>query len=339
VSGECVTDNLTGLVWPKNAYIGGGAMTSQQALDFANNLTLCGHSDWRVPNVKELESLLDYSHYDLALPSDHPFTNVACSRSSTTIPGSTTGTIDINIIIGARTDWGKTSPTFVWPVRAGQVAVTGQCGSANSGAFTTVPTSNLCTAGTPSAVSGSGPWTWTCAGSNGGSAASCSALFSFGLYADFGSSGTWLYNGSYWSKLTSSNPENMVASGSLLYADFGSDGTWLYNGSNWGNLTSSNPTKMVASGSLLYADFNPYGIWLYNGSNWNKLTSSNPETWYFQGRSSTLTSEYRVVSGYGTAATGASLPRQTRRTCSHPKLWHSNGARRIGAEGHTSALS
>jgi len=339
VSGECVTDNLTGLVWPKNAYIGGGAMTSQQALDFANNLTLCGHSDWRVPNVKELESLLDYSHYDLALPSDHPFTNVACSRSSTTIPGSTTGTIDINIIIGARTDWGKTSPTFVWPVRAGQVAVTGQCGSANSGAFTTVPTSNLCTAGTPSAVSGSGPWTWTCAGSNGGSAASCSALFSFGLYADFGSSGTWLWNGSYWSKLTSSNPENMVASGSLLYADFGSDGTWLYNGSNWGNLTSSNPTKMVASGSLLYADFNPYGIWLYNGSNWNKLTSSNPETWYFQGRSSTLTSEYRVVSGYGTAATGASLPRQTRRTCSHPKLWHSNGARRIGAEGHTSALS
>ena len=295
MSGECVTDNLTGLVWPKNAYIGGGAMTSQQALDFANNLTLCGHSDWRVPNVKELESLLDYSHYDLALPSDHPFTNVACSRSSTTIPGSTTGTIDINIIIGARTDWGKTSPTFVWPVRAGQVAVTGQCGSANSGAFTTVPTSNLCTAGTPSAVSGSGPWTWTCAGSNGGSAASCSALFSFGLYADFGSSGTWLWNGSYWSKLTSSNPENMVASGSLLYADFGSDGTWLYNGSNWGNLTSSNPTKMVASGSLLYADFNPYGIWLWNGSNWGQLTASNPEHMVASG--SLLYAEFGISGG------------------------------------------
>jgi len=247
-------------------------------LEFANNLTLCGHSDWRVPNVKELESLLDYSHYDLALPSDHPFTNVACSRSSTTIPGSTTGTIDINIIIGARTDWGKTSPTFVWPVRAGQVAVTGQCGSANSGAFTTVPTSNLCTAGTPSAVSGSGPWTWTCAGSNGGSAASCSALFSFGLYADFGSSGTWLWNGSYWSKLTSSNPENMVASGSLLYVDFGiSGGLWVYNGSSWAKLTSSDPENMVASGSLLYADFGSDGTWLWDGSTWMEITHSNPD--------------------------------------------------------------
>lgn len=35
--------------------------------------------------------------------------------------------------------------------------------------ITNPPTSNLCTSGTATAVSGSGPWTWTCLGQNGGS--------------------------------------------------------------------------------------------------------------------------------------------------------------------------
>ena len=52
--------------------------------------------------------------------------------------------------------------------------VNGACGSANGGTVSTAPTANLCTAGTASTVSGSGPWSWTCAGSNGGSTASCS---------------------------------------------------------------------------------------------------------------------------------------------------------------------
>ena len=76
-------------------------------------------------------------------------------------------------------------------------------------------------------------------------ARSVTALFSSVMYADFESDGTWMWNGSNWSKLTYSNPENMVASGSFLYADFGSDGTWMWNGSNWMELTYSNPEKMM----------------------------------------------------------------------------------------------
>jgi hypothetical protein len=38
------------------------------------------------------------------------------------------------------------------------------------------PTTNLCSAGTASAITGSGPWTWSCAGSSGGRTASCYAL-------------------------------------------------------------------------------------------------------------------------------------------------------------------
>jgi hypothetical protein len=52
--------------------------------------------------------------------------------------------------------------------------VNGVCGSDNGATLASTPT-NLCSAGTASDVSGSGPWSWTCAGSNGGSSASCSA--------------------------------------------------------------------------------------------------------------------------------------------------------------------
>jgi hypothetical protein len=56
--------------------------------------------------------------------------------------------------------------------------VNGACGSATTGLGTaTAPTNNLCNSGTPSSVSGNGPWNWTCAGSNGGTTASCTGNF------------------------------------------------------------------------------------------------------------------------------------------------------------------
>jgi hypothetical protein len=54
--------------------------------------------------------------------------------------------------------------------------VDGSCGSADGKNLTTAPTvAERCTAGSASALSGSGPWTWTCKGLNGGSNDSCSA--------------------------------------------------------------------------------------------------------------------------------------------------------------------
>jgi hypothetical protein len=50
----------------------------------------------------------------------------------------------------------------------------GVCGSANGSLSTVAPTSNLCSIGNASPVSGSGPWSWTCYGANGGSNATCS---------------------------------------------------------------------------------------------------------------------------------------------------------------------
>ncbi|MEI6206638.1 MAG: FG-GAP-like repeat-containing protein [Desulfuromonadales bacterium] len=55
------------------------------------------------------------------------------------------------------------------------ISTNGACGAANGTTVTITPTANLCTTGTASAVTGTGPWNWTCAGSNGGTTATCSA--------------------------------------------------------------------------------------------------------------------------------------------------------------------
>jgi len=65
---------------------------------------------------------------------------------------------------------------LVYPAAAAPKKVNGVCGSANGTTTDTAPTTNLCSAGTPSSVTGTGPWFWTCAGIRGGSTAQCEAF-------------------------------------------------------------------------------------------------------------------------------------------------------------------
>lgn len=54
-----VTDRATGLTWMKADSIEG--MDWPTALEYAENLEFAGHSDWRLPDAKELQSILDYT--------------------------------------------------------------------------------------------------------------------------------------------------------------------------------------------------------------------------------------------------------------------------------------
>ncbi len=54
-----ITDHATGLTWMKSD--SGKGMTWEQALAFAEAQNLAGKSDWRLPNAKELQSIVDYS--------------------------------------------------------------------------------------------------------------------------------------------------------------------------------------------------------------------------------------------------------------------------------------
>lgn len=53
-----ITDKATCLTWMKAD--SGKKMNWQQALEFAENLEFAGYSDWRLPNAKELHSIVDY---------------------------------------------------------------------------------------------------------------------------------------------------------------------------------------------------------------------------------------------------------------------------------------
>lgn len=124
-----ITDYLTGLIWLKNA-ICAGTITWNDALTFCNNLAsgTCGLTDgsvagdWRLPNRKELLSLIDYSRCNPALPQGHLFDNVQSSYywSATTYANFTSCAWNVNMLFGNVIHYYKSDNHFVWPVRAGQ---------------------------------------------------------------------------------------------------------------------------------------------------------------------------------------------------------------------------
>jgi hypothetical protein len=135
-----VTDNLTGLMWANKEGPTGPAICRpantrlwQGALDFVacmNTYHYLAYTDWRLPNRKELRSLMDYSKGPgIILPSGHPFVNVAAGFwdfywTSTTCPYQESSAWIIYMASGGMSDWSKrgSSVRYVWPVRAGEAA-------------------------------------------------------------------------------------------------------------------------------------------------------------------------------------------------------------------------
>src|SRR3990172_1186612 len=54
-----ITDKATGLMWMRND--GGEEVSWENALSYAEGLEYAGYSDWRLPNAKELQSIVDYT--------------------------------------------------------------------------------------------------------------------------------------------------------------------------------------------------------------------------------------------------------------------------------------
>ncbi|MBF0487595.1 MAG: DUF1566 domain-containing protein [Nitrospirae bacterium] len=132
-----VTDNLTGLVWLKNANCFGN-VTWDKALTGANNLTSVGNvcglndgshaGDWRVPNIEEILSLPNYQQSDVAAwLNSQGFTSVQSNYywSSSTSANTTWAAWLVYIVDGSSiwyTALGKGYSLPLWPVRSGQAA-------------------------------------------------------------------------------------------------------------------------------------------------------------------------------------------------------------------------
>ena len=133
-----ITDNLTGLIWLKNANCF-GASNWANALTSANNLSTgnCGLSDgssagdWRLPTRNELASLVNSRYNNPALSNadgnsqwttDDPFTGVQSGSywSSTTFAGYTANAWNVGLDNGNVLTSVKTVNIYVWPVRGGQ---------------------------------------------------------------------------------------------------------------------------------------------------------------------------------------------------------------------------
>lgn len=61
---DCITDKLTGLMWAKSpslsTYTWAKALIKDSTTGGAIPATKCGYSDWRLPNLVELKSLINY---------------------------------------------------------------------------------------------------------------------------------------------------------------------------------------------------------------------------------------------------------------------------------------
>lgn len=140
-----VRDNLTRLIWLKDARCPADPSSPYvpwaQALAFANALAhgACGLTDgsvpgdWRMPNVREMLSLIDYGQFSPALPAGHPFLHVPVEgvdgnprywTSTTRLAIAVQGFAEpfgVNIEEGWTFDTGLAFVRYLlWPVRGGR---------------------------------------------------------------------------------------------------------------------------------------------------------------------------------------------------------------------------
>jgi hypothetical protein len=155
------------------------------------------------------------------------------SSSGTTISGTFTSTTGI-----PPTAWTATK------VASSIATANGTCGRSNGTNVSSAPATNLCSVGTASSVSGSGPWTWSCGGSNGGSSASCSANVSSTLTSlnascpttvNSGASGTCSATASYSGGFSKSVTPTWTVSGGA--ASINANGTLTASASTSGTVT------------------------------------------------------------------------------------------------------
>ncbi len=135
VDGDCVHDQLTGLMWTKNADLGPGLVSWQSALDTVSSMSECGSGDWRLPNVVELRSLVHFGQPNLVTwLESQGFQNVQQDPTSPYYPywSSTTREYQTNNAYGVRMDSSTLGAFMKDPAFGGMGYVWAVVGSSNN---------------------------------------------------------------------------------------------------------------------------------------------------------------------------------------------------------------
>ena len=106
-----ITDTDTGLMW---AQAPGAALNWTAALTYAEGLSLAGYTDWRLPNIKELQSLTDYTLTSATTPAAAlaPLNRVLFPTATTPATAYWSSTV-------LRGGNGNNAPTSAWLVEFG----------------------------------------------------------------------------------------------------------------------------------------------------------------------------------------------------------------------------
>ncbi len=115
-----VEDRLTGLVWYGRGDLPGRPVAWDQALDRVRALAGQTRRPWRLPTINELESLVDASAHDPALPAGHPFAAVLAAYWSSTTSGFETDWAYVLYLDKGAVGVGfkRNEDFYLWPVAA-----------------------------------------------------------------------------------------------------------------------------------------------------------------------------------------------------------------------------
>jgi len=130
---QTITDRLTGLMWTKRADLNHCIWST--AVSYCRSLNAYGYNDWRLPNIKEIISLLDFSNFSPCLQNGHPFTSVKNERywSSTFVNSYLPNpnykwALNMADAHTSRVGASHVSPLYyVWPVRSIDIASKVRC--------------------------------------------------------------------------------------------------------------------------------------------------------------------------------------------------------------------
>ena len=328
-----ITDSTTGLVWDKcsrgqvwdNTTPPGTCTGTASTHDWAAALAQAtaanaashrGQADWRLPNRTELESLVQINAVSPAIDGTYfPATPSNWYWTSTTYAPNPAGAWFVDFYDGDPYADYKTNTNHVRLVRSGQwfgafdaldPAVNGTCGGDHGMAVLAAPSASLCSAGVAGSVtSAAAAFTWSCAGTGGGSAAACSAPRQYNVTPTAGAGGS----------ISPGSAQAVTYNASTSFTVTPSSGYGISTVSGCGGSLAGNTytTGAVTTNCTVSASFSPlppstYPIHIAASAGGSVVCSPNPVP---HGSNATCTatasSGYRFT-GWGGSCSGSASP-------------------------------